>query len=207
MSFNRSLLVISLGATAAALVLPSLASAQVGAGTERDVAPPATSAAASEPTRLVSELLGTKVVDDEGERVGEVTDLVIVGNEITTVALAVGGVLGIGEREVALPYEYLRPTGEGAFAIGLDGDSVEALPTFDASAPEGGAAIERREQSGAAAASEPAPLEPLPEDPELAEIDPRLAKGIAENEAAFDERLDHESFDNDAEPAAGDDAP
>jgi sporulation protein YlmC with PRC-barrel domain len=194
----RSRLVYSLCVTAVSWALAGQSQAQVGAGTDRR-SPPSAVEPKAKPRQLATGLIGAEVRDKQGEKIGEVSDFVIVGNQIETVALAVGGVLGVGDRHVALPYEQLRSIDDGAFAIGLDKESVQALPTFDSPAAAPDTHTGARDSHTGVPVTPPPAREPLAVDPELAEIDPRLGKGIAENEAAFDEPVDHESFDNDEE--------
>ena len=58
---------------------------------------------------LVSDLLGRPAVNAENERIGDVNDLVTdsSGKAIAAV-IGVGGFLGIGEKDVAIPFEDLK---------------------------------------------------------------------------------------------------
>jgi sporulation protein YlmC with PRC-barrel domain len=51
-----------------------------------------------------SELLGSEVVNERGDTVAEVVDLVKDG-DVTYAVLSVGGFLGIGDKEVAMPLD------------------------------------------------------------------------------------------------------
>jgi hypothetical protein len=173
-------------------------------------------------TRSAGKLLGADVHDAGGSRIGEISDLVISGAQIVAVELALGGFLGIGERHVEVPYEELRIEGGSRISVartesellalsepyaesqGIDEPVTRQTPRtgVEATSPEdrvpgGGGQASGGERSPV----DPAPevIEPLALDEELAEIDPRLAEGIAANEEAFDEEVDDESFDNDAD--------
>ncbi len=56
-----------------------------------------------------TELIGMSVVDSRGEEVGEIDDLIVSPNDGRIEAvLALGGVLGLGERLVSIPIEDLE---------------------------------------------------------------------------------------------------
>lgn len=72
-----------------------------------------------------TDLIGTAVVDTEGEQVGEIDDLVVSPTDGRIHAvLAVGGVLGVGERLVSVPLEELEIEPEAA-----DGEARDSEPT------------------------------------------------------------------------------
>lgn len=86
---------------------------------------------------LVRVFLGAYVQDTSGERVGDVNDLLFdAGGRITAVVLGVGGILGLGERNVAVPF------GDLAFSVDKDGARIisvaqtkaalQQAPTFKA---------------------------------------------------------------------------
>ncbi len=120
-------------------------------------APPATDAAAPpvETGRLrrthggwrAERVIGAAVYNEAGERIGTVDDL-IVGQDgkISTAVLSVGGLLGIGDRLVGVPYEQLRfearvedrtgaATGAPAAAVGGGGAAPPATTAAPGAAP------------------------------------------------------------------------
>lgn len=133
----------------------------------------------------VSELLGSAVRIQTNGEVGEIEDLVVADGEIVAAVVSFGGILGVGDEIVHVPYSDLRRDGDEFMVASVgaagDADGVEVDDT---------------------AKLRPEPVAPLQIDEELAEIDPRLAEGIAASEQAYGEKLDHESYDNDAEPEA-----
>ena len=149
---------------------------------------PATTPAVPDPDHApassrVSELLGSAVRTRSDGEVGEIEDLIVADGEIVSADISFGGILSIGGETVNVPYSDLRRDGDGfiverlgAVGVGTAGKTADR----DKLRPE--------------------PVVPLQIDAELAEIDPRLAEGIAASEQAFGEKLDHESHDNDAEP-------
>ena len=58
---------------------------------------------------LVSDLLGRPAVNAENERIGDVNDLVTDSSgKAVAAVIGVGGFLGIGEKDVAIPFEDLK---------------------------------------------------------------------------------------------------
>lgn len=80
---------------------------------------------------IVSDLLGTEVQSTDGEVVGEVEGVVKIGDEIAAV-VGIGGFLGFGEREVALPLQDLD-YGNGTLTLtSATADSLDEMPEHDA---------------------------------------------------------------------------
>lgn len=68
--------------------------------------------------------IGSKVQNSAGETVGDVNDIMFDRTgRISTVVLGVGGFLGMGERNVAVPFETL------SYTSGKDGARVIVVPT------------------------------------------------------------------------------
>jgi sporulation protein YlmC with PRC-barrel domain len=55
-----------------------------------------------------SKLLGQSVVNDKGERVGSLDDIVVGDDHSLYAVLQVGGFLGLGSHRVAVPYDSLK---------------------------------------------------------------------------------------------------
>ena len=78
----------------------------------------------------VRDIVGRSVLGATGESLGEVETLVSLDGDVLAV-LGVGGFLGFGEHEVAVPLADLNP-GEGALILpGLDRAALEAMPEHD----------------------------------------------------------------------------
>ena len=79
----------------------------------------------------VGELDGAAVYDPAGERIGELDDI-LMGADGTSMAasLDVGGFLGMGEKEVAIPVADLTAVEDG-FTVNMTQEELEALPEFD----------------------------------------------------------------------------
>jgi sporulation protein YlmC with PRC-barrel domain len=73
-----------------------------------------------------SELVGTAIQNDKGEKIGTLDDLVITKDRSLFAILQVGGFLGLGGYLVAIPYESLNISDDGR-KITLAGASKEAL--------------------------------------------------------------------------------
>jgi PRC-barrel domain len=77
------------------------------------------------------------VQNTSGEKVGEVNDLVFdKAGHISTVVLGVGGFLGIGEKNVAVPFSALTygggNDGTRTIVVGLSKDALKQAPSFKA---------------------------------------------------------------------------
>jgi sporulation protein YlmC with PRC-barrel domain len=63
---------------------------------------------------LASQFIGQGVSNDAGEVVGDINDLLLdKSGKIVNVVIGVGGFLGIGEKNVAIPYDALAITADG----------------------------------------------------------------------------------------------
>jgi sporulation protein YlmC with PRC-barrel domain len=77
------------------------------------------------------QLVGKDLYDVENERIGEVKDVVEgEGGEVEAVLLDVGGFLGIGGKQVAVPAYELQAEGDRIVTQNLTSDEVEKLPEF-----------------------------------------------------------------------------
>jgi hypothetical protein len=74
----------------------------------------------------MSKLIGTNVVNDKNEPIGDLEDVVVTADRSLFAVLEVGGFLGIGGRLVALPFESLKISEEGRKIV-LPGASKEEL--------------------------------------------------------------------------------
>ena len=86
---------------------------------------------------LVSRLIGQPVANARGERIGDINDLLFDGSgRIANVVVGVGGFLGIGEKNVAMPYSALSITtgsdGRRVIKAALSKDELKAAPAFKA---------------------------------------------------------------------------
>ncbi len=100
---------------------------------------PAPSFATQQPAneRLASLFFGQNVTNTTGEVVGNINDLLFDNSgRITTVVIGVGGFLGAGEKNVAIPFASLavtaNATGERTVIVPLSKAALENAPDFKA---------------------------------------------------------------------------
>jgi hypothetical protein len=85
---------------------------------------------ASESDARASRIIGATVSNPANEKLGTIDDLVISNDSrVTHAVLAVGGVLGIGAKRVAVPYGELAITADGVI-YDRTAAQVKALPEF-----------------------------------------------------------------------------
>ena len=97
-----------------------------------------------------STLLGNDVVDSQGASLARLEEIVldVSAGRIAYAVLSLGGVLGIGERLLAIPWEALRREPENRrLILDLPHDKLDKAPSFhkndwpDMSNPEWGASV------------------------------------------------------------------
>ena len=78
-----------------------------------------------------NQILGKVVYNEKDEKVGQVEDIIVTPDKAISYAiLSVGGFLGLGERDVAIPFTQLK-AGDGKFLLrGATKDALKALPAF-----------------------------------------------------------------------------
>lgn len=82
------------------------------------------------------DLLGKTVVNDKNEKIGKVDDLIISPNKVGNAPAAsfaiigVGGFLGIGKRDVAIPAEQLKLQNKELTLPGATKEALKAMPPF-----------------------------------------------------------------------------
>ena len=78
-----------------------------------------------------SKVIGSSVVNEAGDTVGSVDDIII-GEDGKTpfVVLSVGGFLGIGNKLVVLPYQQLKTMDRKIVMPGATKDALKGLPEF-----------------------------------------------------------------------------
>ena len=83
--------------------------------------------------RASAVLQGT-VANPRGQRLGEIQDIVMdtAAGKVTYVALGFGGMLGLGDKLIAVPWPDLRESaGLGTFTLDVDKDTLHKAPGFD----------------------------------------------------------------------------
>jgi len=82
------------------------------------------------------DLLGKTVVNDKNDKIGKVDDLIISPNKdsktpsATFAIIGVGGFLGMGKHDVAIPMEQLKLQNKQLTLPGATKDALKAMPPF-----------------------------------------------------------------------------
>jgi len=105
---------------------------------------------------LADDLIGADVTGADDERVGTIDDLIVdaESGRIEAAVLSVGGLLGIGDKLVAVPLSELEIGPERDFRIALTREALEQAPEFD---PDAAETAEGAEAGGEVAAPTRAP--------------------------------------------------
>ena len=78
------------------------------------------------------EIIGKDVYNDTGNKIGEVTDLIVSpSRKVTYAILGVGGFLGIGEHNVAVPVGGFKQEQGRIVLAGATKDALKAAPKFE----------------------------------------------------------------------------
>jgi sporulation protein YlmC with PRC-barrel domain len=81
-----------------------------------------------------SQIIGSPVYNDKSDKIGSVGELVISNNRSLIAIIDVGGVMGIGSKQVAMPFERLEfvpatgNTGNRLVLPGVTKDRLAAMP-------------------------------------------------------------------------------
>ncbi|WP_298429046.1 PRC-barrel domain-containing protein [uncultured Jannaschia sp.] len=79
----------------------------------------------------VRDIVGLTVVTGTGENIGEVEQVLKAGADMQAV-LGIGGFLGFGEHDVAVPLTALAPADGVVLLQEMDLETLEAMPAFEA---------------------------------------------------------------------------
>jgi sporulation protein YlmC with PRC-barrel domain len=78
-----------------------------------------------------SKVVGSAVVNNAGDTIGKVDDLIVTPNEkVPYAVLSVGGFLGMGDKLVVVPYSVLTVTNGKMLLPGATAESLKALPDY-----------------------------------------------------------------------------
>ena len=77
------------------------------------------------------ELIGKDVVNARGDKVGDIEDIVIDNNKAVMAIVSVGGFLGMGDKDVAIPFDQLRMNDRNAILMSeTSADQLKQLPAY-----------------------------------------------------------------------------
>ncbi len=78
-----------------------------------------------------SKVVGAKVVNNSGDTVGTIDDLIVTPTEkVPYAVLSVGGFLGIGDKLVIVPYSSLAVSNDRMMLPGATVESLKSLPAY-----------------------------------------------------------------------------
>ena len=78
------------------------------------------------------QILGKGVYNDTGDKVGEINDLIVTPAKAVSYAIVgVGGFLGLGEHEIAVPVGKLKQEKEKIVLHGATKEALKAAPKFE----------------------------------------------------------------------------
>ena len=78
------------------------------------------------------QILGENVYNDVGDKVGEINDLIVTPNKALSYAIVgVGGFLGVGEHEIAVPVGRLKQEKGKIVLPGATKEVLKAAPKFE----------------------------------------------------------------------------
>lgn len=78
-----------------------------------------------------SKLVGANVVNDAGDTIGKVDDLLVSRTDhVLYAVLSVGGFLGVGAKDVAVPYQSLQVSDTKLVLPGGSKDALKSLPEY-----------------------------------------------------------------------------
>ena len=78
------------------------------------------------------QILGKGVYNDAGDKVGEINDLIVTPDKALSYAIVgVGGFLGVGEHEIAVPVGQLKQQEGKIVLYGATKDALKAAPKFE----------------------------------------------------------------------------
>lgn len=76
------------------------------------------------------QLIGRDVVNERGQKIGDIDDLIVGRDRVLFSILGVGGLLGVGEHLIAVPYTSLEVSAQRIVLRGATKASVGRLPQF-----------------------------------------------------------------------------
>jgi sporulation protein YlmC with PRC-barrel domain len=84
---------------------------------------------------LASALIGTSVQNPAGESLGDINDVALSEDgQADVIVIGVGGFLGIGEKNVGVPFDMIEPStdanGNAILTLNASAEALEAAPTF-----------------------------------------------------------------------------
>jgi len=82
-------------------------------------------------TSIKNDLLGKTVYNEKDEKVGDVNDVILSSDGTTSYFIVgAGGFIGMGEHNVAIPYDKISATGDKMVLQGYTKEQLKEMPAF-----------------------------------------------------------------------------
>src|SRR5690242_3536776 len=117
-------------AAALALVAPSAYVQAAGAGSKNLSVSQQETSLAEKGWSAKNDMMGKAVYNDNNEKIGDVNDLIFSRNSSSFVVIGVGGFLGVGEHDVAVPLSHIRHQSDKLILPGATKDALKAIPEY-----------------------------------------------------------------------------
>ena len=101
------------------------------AGTERQVLKEKDTSRVINGVSAKRQVLGQKVYNDQGEMVGKIDDLILTKKVVTYAIVGVGGFLGLGRHDVAIPADRFVRDDERIVLPDATKEALRAMPRFE----------------------------------------------------------------------------
>jgi len=110
------------------------AGATTGAGAAGAARPGASPAQKISGQSIKEGMIGEAVYNENDEKVGDVEDVVLDSDgKAKTFVIGAGGFLGMGEHDVAVPFDKITKSGDKLILQGYTKDQLKALPAVEVS--------------------------------------------------------------------------
>lgn len=78
------------------------------------------------------DLLGKGVENDKSQKIGKIEDIVVTPNDkVSAAIIGVGGFIGVGKHDVAIPMEQLKVDGKRVVLAGATKETLKSMPKFE----------------------------------------------------------------------------
>jgi ribosomal 30S subunit maturation factor RimM len=78
------------------------------------------------------DLIGKTVVNDQKQKIGKIDDIIVgPNNEVSFAIVGVGGFVGLGKHDVAIPMNQLQINPNNIVLPGASKEALKALPKFE----------------------------------------------------------------------------
>jgi len=88
--------------------------------------------AASTDWSVKDDMIGEAVHNESDDKVGDITDVLVSRDgKVTAFVVGAGGFLGMGEHNVAIPYDRITKTGDKLILAGYTKDQLKEMPKYE----------------------------------------------------------------------------